>query len=376
MLVSGVAIFAVAAVALASVARRPIGPAASATPTDPLNAVETATPAPSATRTSGAAASQPGSPLPAGTFENAVLGYRITLPEGYRRGSSRIGDASAGPGLGTDTYTPSTTGQERERCLNDSGDVGFLTYARGDVNVSVSRNDLGISPFEWATTPQSPGGAVIGTHQRVERTTINGQEAARLVEDNARAATMQFVIAANGRMYWLHPSVMPLDGPASLEEIAQTFVAITPAALPAPTPTSSVAPREAAQAVAASLAAAFAAKDADGVARLMSDCWLFVSPLVNGQPAGGVQYRSVAQFTQGLRERLAKGDLTVTVDTNLLTNTRAEDMFYVRSEWKEPARTSVIHLYLANVGGRWIWYSAEPQDGWPCFSPWATPPSC
>ena len=338
------------------------GPAAIATP--PPTSGEVAFASPTASPTA--------SPLPPGTFENAILGYRITLPQGYRRGSARI---FTGPGvaLGDDAYTPQTEQQARERCLSDSGDVGFLSYARADVTVRVLRNVNGLSAQQWATTPEAPGGQPLSTHQKVEPTTINGQEAVRLVEDNARAATTAFVIRAGDRIYHLSSAVMPLDG-ASLDAIARTFVAVAPA--PFPTPTATIPPRDAANDLAQKIAAAFAARDADGVARLMSDCWLFVSPLINGQPAGGVQYRSVVLFTQGLRDRFAAGTLTVTVSQTLETDPRTPGMFLVRSEWKEPDRTTTVDLFLAEIEGRWIWYSAQPHDGWPCRPPWVSTSSC
>lgn len=342
------------------------GPVAVAMPTLTTGAVATTSPTASPSPTPTA------SPLPPGIFENKFLGYRITLPMRYRLGGSRI-TPGLPPYLGDDTYTPQTEQQARERCLTDSGDVGFLTYAREDVTVRVLRNLNGLSAEQWANTPEAPGGQPHSTHMKVVPTTINGLEAVKLVEDNARAATMAFVIRVGDRIYHLTPVIMPLE-PASLEEIARTFVAITPA--PYPTPTATASPRDSAAQVAARLAAAFAAKNADAVAKEMSDCWLFVSPLVNGQPAGGVQYRSVALFTDGLRERFAAGDLDVAIDQTLRTNPRSPESFFVRSVWKERDRSSVIDLYLHEGDGRWIWFSAEPQDGWPCRRPWVSRDSC
>src|SRR5438552_19183396 len=102
-------------------------PAAVAPPTLTSGAVATASPtaSPSPTRAPTA------SPLPPGTFENKVLGYRITLPERYRLAASRV-TPGLPPYLGDDTYTPQTEQQGRERCLSDSGDAGFLTYVRVD----------------------------------------------------------------------------------------------------------------------------------------------------------------------------------------------------------------------------------------------------
>jgi hypothetical protein len=328
----------------------------------------------SATPTSSAVATiQPtASPLPPGTFENTVLGYRITLPVRYRLGGSRI-TPGLPPYLGDDTYTLQTEQQARELCLSDSGDMGAITYGLGNITVRVLRNVNGLSAEQWANTPEAPGGQPHSMHMKVVPTTINGLEAVRLVEDNARAATAAFVIRAGDRIYHLIPLVGPLET-ASLDEIAQTFVAITPT--PYPTPTATASPRDSAAQLAARLAAALAAKNADAVAREMSDCWLFVSPLINGQPAGGVQYRSVALFTNSLRERFAAGDLEVTVDQTLRTNPRSPQSFFVRSVWKERDRSSVIDLYLHEADGRWIWFSAEPQDGWPCRRPWVSKDSC
>jgi hypothetical protein len=331
-------------------------------------AVATASPSVSQSPTATATASS----LPPGTFENKVLGYRITLPVRYRLGDSRITPGQP-PHLGSDTYTPQSEQQQHERCLSDSGDVGFLTYAREDLSVRVLRNPNGLSAEQWANTPEAPGGQPLSMHMKVVPATISRLEAVRLVEDNARAATMSVVIRAGDRIYHLSSLVMPLE-PASLDEIAKTFVAITPA--PYPTPAATAPARDSAKQLAAQLRAAFAAKDADAVAREMSDCWLFVSPLINGQPAGGVQYRSVALLAQGLRERFAAGDLDVSIDLTLRTNPRSPESFFVRSVWKERDASSVIDLYLHEADGRWIWFSAEPQDGWPCRRPWVSQDSC
>jgi hypothetical protein len=127
------------------------GPSAVATPTLTSGAVATASPvaSPSPTRTPTA--------LPPGTFENKVLGYRITLPERYRLDGSRITPGQP-PYLGGDNYTPLTEQQARERCLSDNDDVGFLIYAREDINVNVLRNLNGLSAEQWANTPRSPWG--------------------------------------------------------------------------------------------------------------------------------------------------------------------------------------------------------------------------
>ena len=62
------------------------GPAAIASPTPTSGEVASASP----TATLSSIPTPTASPLPAGTFENAILGYRVTLPQGYRRASATI----------------------------------------------------------------------------------------------------------------------------------------------------------------------------------------------------------------------------------------------------------------------------------------------
>lgn len=323
----------------------PTVPVASVTPTS--SASPTRSPAPSA------------SPTVPGTFENGVLGYRLTFPAGYRRSTSRIftGGAKA---LGGDYYTRVTQQAERERCQRDSGDVGsFLPEQGTDVNVSVSRAN-GMTARQYATTPQVPGGQAPSTYHRVEDLTIDGHDAVRLVTDNAAAETTDFVIAANERIYWIGLPVGMGELPSRtwLEDIARTFVALTPSAFPSPTP--STPPREAALQLADTLVQAFERRDADAVARVLPSCWLFVTAVRDGQPTGGVLYRSVTLFTAALRGSFARGDITVTIDPTVRTRTtRYSEDLYVRSSWAYPDGAVTVDMYLSEVDGRWVWFSAD-----------------
>ncbi|HET6702309.1 MAG TPA: hypothetical protein VFH14_10920, partial [Gemmatimonadaceae bacterium] len=59
------------------------------------------------------------SPAPApGTFENRILGYRITLPVTYRLHRSSI-NAGQPEQLGFDAFTVRTVAEERADCLSD-----------------------------------------------------------------------------------------------------------------------------------------------------------------------------------------------------------------------------------------------------------------
>lgn len=344
-------------------------------------AVPSISPSPSPDGTAPAAPSATPATSPTGgpvTYENAVLGYRITLPEAYRRYISRLERGQEG--LGVDVYTRRTEREERERCLRDGGDVGFPRSPDDDpeVRVGIVRNIGGVSAVDWATTPRSPGAQPLSTQQRVESVRIGGHEAVRLVADNATAVTNAFVIRANDRIYEISltqglRSGLPKDW---LDGVARTFVATAPT--PFPTPIATTPPRVAARDLADRLARAFDARDADAVARLMPACWLNVVTMIDGQSTGGVLYRSTQLFTRGLRERFTKGDLTVTVDPNVQVD--REELF-VRSEWREPDRTTRIDLYLAERDGRWHWLTAQhhyarddmlPGNCIPYRSPWVS----
>lgn len=331
------------------------------------------------------AASPAASPPPSGTYENATLGYRLTLPAGYRRSIARIITSQDGI-LGVDAYTTVTEAAARERCQADTGDIPIQAPDQDPgVRVGVSRNVLGISAVEWVTTPRVPGAQPLSTHQKVEPMTLSGHEAVRLVEDNASANTTAFVVRANDRMYEIatESGIPPRLPKTWLDGIIATFVAIQPAAFPSPT--ASIAPQAAAATLTGQLATAFKAADADAVARLLPSCWLAAWPLVDGQAPGGILNRSVSLFTQGLRDRFAAGNLTVTVDPTVQRQPQrlGPDRLFVSSRWKEPDGTTQIDLFLMESDGRWLWSEAvhhytraqmQARPVWFCRSPWITGP--
>ncbi|HET8569354.1 MAG TPA: hypothetical protein VFM93_10260 [Candidatus Limnocylindria bacterium] len=324
-------------------------PAASASP--PASPSASATP--SASPTSGTAST---------AYENPVLGYRIALPRGYRRSFSNIVTAAGGRG-GTDYYTLTTEAEARAACERDTGHTGGQGR-EDDVHVSVSLDARGMSAFEWATTPQSPGGQPVSQHQRVERLTVNGYEAVRLYPDQAGVTeTRSYVIRANDRIYWISPvtwrtpSALPKGW---LDDIVRTFTAVTPQAFPAPTPTAD--PASSARLAAGRLADAFAARDADAVRALMPDCWIAAWHWIDGKVVGmGPLNRSVSLFTRGLRDAFAKG-LSVSVERQVQTETEGgRTTYFVRSEWREAGKTIRADLFLDERDGRWQWSAARHQ---------------
>ncbi len=348
-------------IAVVLVAQAPQPREATVSPSLTVVAVSPTPTATSSTATASPTAVPSPSPSPtaAGTFENRVLGYRITFPSGYRRSLSRVitGDAKA---LGGDYYTRVTEQTLRDQCQRDSGDVGsFLPEQGTDVNIGVSRSN-GMTARQYATTPQVPGGQPPSTHHRLEDLTIDGRDAVRFVTDNAQAETTSFVIAANDRIYWITRPFGIGEPPSRtwLEDIAETFVAVAPSPFPSPTP--STPPREAARQVADMLVQAFERRDADAVARVLPSCWLFVTAVRDGQPTGGVLYRSVTLFTEALRGHFARGDLTVTIDPTVQARTTpSNEDLYVRSTWRYPDAAVEIDLYIRVFDGRPEWFDAD-----------------
>lgn len=348
-----------------------VQPSPSPTASSTSVAVATTTPTPSPTPTSSA------SPLRPGTFENPILGYRITVPQEYRRSLSRI--VTGQEALGDDHFTTQTEAEAREACLRDAGHIPTVREPP-DISVTVFRDPGGITADAWAKTPRTPGAQPLSHHHQVEAFAVGGYEAVKLVQDNASAATSAVVIRANDRVYemgysgawspWSPSMKTYLDG------IAKTFVAVQPAAFPSPTPT--MAPQPAAREVADGLARAFAARDAEAVRRLMPECWIGFAYAIDGVvPGQGGNNRSVRLFTDGLRERFAAGTLTVTVDPTLQAVTDAGGTrYYVRSDWREPDRTIRIDLHLGGGGGPWLWRSAvhhfRTGDGICYRSPWVS----
>lgn len=324
---------------LGTMGQRAAGPASPAPPTAAPAAVTSATPGPSAT------------PLPPGTYENLILGYRVTLPETYRLSRSVL-HAGQSEFLGRDVHTSRTEAEERADCLQDAGHLPSPTNALY-LHVAVYRNVAGRSALEW--TKASP---YMAPRSTVEPTPIGGLDAAKLAsKDDGK--TEGYVISANDRIYVLGTDLWPT--PIPLDNIAATFVAIPPGPFPTPTPAPAKAPREAAHELGEALGKAFAARNADAIARLMPDCWIGVSAVVEPVELGseGCCFfaRSVPLFVEGLRARFAKADLTVTIDPEVQVEGGSE-RYFVRSTWTEPGRTTSIDLFLDERDGRWQWTSA------------------
>lgn len=313
-----------------------------------------ATPSASSTGTASPTVAPAASPSPtaAGMFEERALGYRMTLPSGYRRSFSRVQPGSTEI-LGVSGYTVETEQQLGERCQRDAGHLPVLRDPP-DIGVTVYRDVRRVSAREWAAaSPRS-------THHKVEPADVPGYDAARLVQDNANAGTSAVIVRANERVYEIAWSGAFGSGHQRLlDGVARTFAAVPPEPFPSPTPT--VAPRAAASETAQALARAFSARDADAVVRQMPECWFAVIFAVDGvAPGQGPLNRSVSLFAQALRQRFAAGDLTVTVDPTLQPLSEAGvESYFIRSEWRRAEGTRRVDLEIHMRDGRAVWAVAR-----------------
>lgn len=232
MLSAGVAVILLALVVGSALAERRSTVGAPATPTPPappstVNVVQSPEPTPTLTptprpyspppafRPASTATAVPASALVRHT--NPVLGYSIGMPPRYRLALSQLD----GPNnTGQDFFSPRSEQEDRELCERERGSHVGSPDRVDDLRVSVSRNDAGISPVEFVSTPNR---RIVFTS--VERVTIDGHEAARVFHQPS-GDTAYYVMSANGRLYEFTPFVhsQPETNPKGwLDEIAKSF---------------------------------------------------------------------------------------------------------------------------------------------------------
>ena len=109
---------------------------------------------------SAAATASPTARAGFATYESAILGYRITTPDPYRRLSFVVNSGSAET-LGSETYTRRTELEERELCLRSQGGVPPREWET-DVVILTYRNVDNVPAAQFASTPRVLG----AQHQR------------------------------------------------------------------------------------------------------------------------------------------------------------------------------------------------------------------
>ncbi len=156
--------------------------------------------------------------------ENPALGYRISLPEGYRRSRSLVMPAGQ-EAVGHDAYVNRSVSKELELCLRAAQSDVQSSEREADFRIEVYRDLRGISAADWIRTMN-----LTIAHTSIESILVAGYEAARVV-DGSSGDTAFFVIRANQHVYVLtqelraQPSNLPKGW---LDSIAASFRATTP----------------------------------------------------------------------------------------------------------------------------------------------------
>lgn len=153
-----------------------------------------------------------------------------------------------------------------------------------------------------------------------------------------------------------------------LDGVAATFRVIQPLPFPTATPPPSIAPRDAARELGRRLSQAFAARDVDALAGLITPrCWLSTWPWT--PPGVGVDgsSRAVVPFLDALRQSFTRGGVSVVVDAEPQVEVEGTGAFrnerlFVRSDWTASGVTMRMDLFLAEIDGRQYWTAARFYD--------------
>jgi len=133
-------------------------------------------------------------------YENPALGYRITLPPGYRRALSVVDSGN----VGHDAFTARSDAADGELCARERASRLQPAERQADIRVIVHGNTDGASALAFVSAPNRRL-----PFSRVESLTVNGLEAARIVFEPS-GDTAWLAIRANGRLYEIHPFVLAL----------------------------------------------------------------------------------------------------------------------------------------------------------------------
>lgn len=156
--------------------------------------------------------------------QNPVLGYRIDLPEGYRRSRSLILPPNREM-LGHDAYVNRTEAHELELCMATRERRLQAPEREHDVRIEAYRDVRGVSAVDWI---HLRGMTIV--HTRIESVAVNGYDAARVIHQPS-GDTAFYVIRANERVYVItrELDVQPSNQPRGwLDQIASTFTAVSP----------------------------------------------------------------------------------------------------------------------------------------------------
>lgn len=225
------------------------------------------------------------------------------------------------------------------------GDVGG---AQQDVVVVHAEDAAGQTPMQWLQS----GRLGLSISTRFEATTVDGKEAARMLDaDNGRATA--YAVAARGLMYVLsrgqrEPTAASEPGATA---IIRSFHVLTDAELSAARATiatPSPAPSRTAEDVVAALARGFAQKDTTVLANVADAC------LTHGVEQGGAGFASTSRVLGDMQRSFASG-FVATVRQGPLEDRTAFNAT-VRGTWQDPSQPQKnVKFMLMAVGNTWYW---------------------
>lgn len=271
------------------------------------------------------------------TFVEPALGFKLDLPAPWRP-SSCNGPARTDAGI----YTARAEFVAVDE-LHETGTDVSRSY--GSVAVTITDDREGLSPRQWITA----GKVGSATGQQIQDVQFAGRPAVRLMPGGT------YFFLDGGRMWAVGTNrVGDLRGDPTLEAEAETIVASfrlldaaeRAAAQAQATPTPS--PRSLDELI-ARLRSAFAARDADALAPLLSEC------VGNAVENAGGTFVTRTREVSDLRAAFAAG-LTVQVLAAPLKGDPALGSVRIGSTWSgdgQPAR--LVDLSLHDDGGRWRW---------------------
>lgn len=301
-------------------------PTATATPT----ASATATPSPSAAGAFDPSASQ--------TFVNAGLGYAVRYWSPWRRSACQSASVTATLSAG-DTFLTLTEQQEQDLTFTDTG----FFQAHWQIGVEVRANPRGLAPDAFFTTLQT--GSI---DQRLETVTVGGRTALKVT--NGTFGALAYLFTSADRAILMSLRERTAAAPAPSEELAALDAMAASIEFRVPATQTAVPVAGTPEATARALADAYARRDADALATLITPrCW-FTSGLMQA----GSTAKSPSKVITDLRNAFGQG-LTVTVDPTVLPPTDVTGQRPVRATWTDATGAKGGVLLLGVVDGRWYW---------------------
>lgn len=271
------------------------------------------------------------------TYTSVALGYRIDLPQGWRRS-----DCLTTPGLaqppGSETFTPASVDEESGSDIGPHQEVVELHV----------EDAASVTAREWL---ERLGGSI---STRLEPATLDGKDAVRMTENGV---ILGYALTTAGRLYALVRAYARNRGPNPYDATAMTLmssfhVLTDPERVVAQRTlaTASPVPVRTADEVARTIARGFAQKDIGILASVASPC-----PWHGGEQAGS-EWKPRGPRLAEIQRAFANG-LVVTAQTTLEPQT--PERVFVAGTWNDPndpdRKQKAVKHAIERLGQTWYW---------------------